>query len=119
MQFQTEDQLQAYCFRYWSEQHRHQSYLFAVPNGGTRVMAEAVKLKATGTRKGVSDLVLVTPGAVHFIELKDGAKGRQSDEQKLFETKVTDLGHAYHLCRTFAEFKAVLDTIFNTHTAHE
>jgi hypothetical protein len=113
MDFKTEDQLQAYCFRYWSESYRHISYLFAVPNGGTRVIAEAVKLKATGTRKGVSDLVLITKGSVYFIELKNGKAGRLSPHQELFSDKVTALDHSYTVCYTFAEFKELLDKIFS------
>lgn len=47
--------------------------LFAIPNGGFRDKIEAAKLKATGTKAGVSDMFLAVPRAGwhgFFIELK-------------------------------------------------
>lgn len=107
----TEDQLQAQCFQWCNNAYRHLCYIFAVPNGGTRDPREAMKFKATGTRAGVADLVILMPGArTVFIELKV-EKGKQSDSQVFFEKTVTGMGFEYHICRTFEEFKNLIEKI--------
>jgi len=63
-------------------------WLYAVPNGGDRAMAVAVKLKAEGVKKGVPDLflpVMQFDSGYHgfFIEMKYG-QGKLSPEQKRF-----------------------------------
>jgi len=78
-----------------------------VPNGGYRTKSEAMKMKATGLVAGVSDLIIVQPDRVIFLELKD-TNGRQSNEQKSFQEKVTALGFEYWLIRSLEEFKAKL-----------
>jgi hypothetical protein len=66
-----------------------------------------MKMKATGLVAGVSDLIIVQPDRVIFLELKD-TNGRQSNEQKSFQEKVTALGFEYWLIRSLEEFKAKL-----------
>ena len=78
-----------------------------MPNGGYRARSEAMKMKATGLVAGVSDLIIVQPDRVIFLELKD-TNGRQSNEQKSFQEKVTALGFEYWLIRSLEEFKAKL-----------
>ena len=78
-----------------------------MPNGGYRTKSEAMKMKATGLVAGVSDLIIVQPNRVIFLELKD-TNGRQSNEQKSFQEKVTALGFEYWLIRSLEEFKAKL-----------
>jgi hypothetical protein len=78
-----------------------------VPNGGYRTKSEAMKMKATGLVAGVSDLIIVQPNRVIFLELKD-TNGRQSNEQKSFQEKITALGFEYWLIRSLEEFKAKL-----------
>jgi hypothetical protein len=60
--------------------------LFAIPNGGFRDKREAAKLKATGTKAGVSDIFLsVSRGGWHglYIELKKFG-GKPKPEQLEF-----------------------------------
>ena len=78
-----------------------------MPNGGYRTKSEAMKMKATGLVAGVSDLIIVQPNRVIFLELKD-TNGRQSNEQKSFQEKITALGFEYWLIRSLEEFKAKL-----------
>jgi hypothetical protein len=54
--------------------------VFAVPNGGKRNAREAARMVAQGTLAGVSDLVVVWPGRVAFIELK--APGKVTGEKR-------------------------------------
>jgi hypothetical protein len=78
--------------------------IFAVPNGGSRNLLEAKKLKATGVLAGVSDLICIAPDKkIYFLELKT-EKGVQSDSQKDFEKRVTDLGYCYVLIKNWQDY---------------
>ena len=77
--------------------------IFSVPNE-TKDMRELMTKKQTGLMAGASDLIIVGPGVVLFMECKDD-KGRQSDKQKDFEKIVSDLGHIYEVFRSLDEFK--------------
>lgn len=79
--------------------------IFSVPNGGTRNIREAMTLKATGLLSGASDLVVIFPnGKLCFVELKL-LNGKQSDNQKDFEMRITAVGYEYHLIRSLDDFK--------------
>ena len=85
-------------------------YFFSVPNEATKGKGN---FAATGMRPGVSDLVVVLPdGRVVFVEVKNEV-GQQRPAQKLFEQKVTDLGHQYVVVRSVEELKKVLDSSDN------
>lgn len=57
--------------------------------------------KGMGYTNGQPDLLVILPeGEVLFIEVKDGAKGRQSGEQKVFQNSLTKLGHNYVVWRS-------------------
>lgn len=83
------------------------SLLFAVPNGGSRNVIEAVNLKRSGTRKGVPDLFLPwASSGFHglFIEMKSPT-GRMSKEQKWWREKLIEAGYAHIVPRSFEEAK--------------
>jgi len=106
---QSEDKLQATCFQwannnYCLKHHKPRLSVFSVPNGGTRNKIEAMTLKSTGLKAGVSDLIALFPGKAVFFELKTET-GRQSPEQIDFKTVVEALGFEYHLIRSFDQFK--------------
>lgn len=106
----TEQQIQKEIFQYFQNKYclKNQNpkcSIFAVPNGGSRNMLEAINLKATGVVAGVADLIILMPNAkTIFVEVKT-EKGIQSDKQKDFEKTVTDLGFKYYLVRSLEEFK--------------
>lgn len=105
----TEDKLQQNCFIWFNNQyclnyHNPKCVIFSVPNGGSRNLLEAKRLKATGLKAGVSDLIVLMPERCIFIEMKT-EKGYQSDKQKEFEQSVKDLGFEYHLIRSFEQFQ--------------
>lgn len=98
----TEDQIQAKIIIHYRNQFK--GLIFSVPNGGTRNIIEAKKLKATGLLSGVADLIILKPNAeCIFIEVKTTI-GRQSEVQRIFQEKVTQMGFKYYLVRTFDEF---------------
>jgi len=110
-----EDLLQQKCVIWFKNNYQMhgKGLIFAIPNGSSRHIVEAKKLKATGTMPGVSDLIVVLDSKVLFIELKTDI-GKQSDAQKLFETKITNLNHEYILIRNEEEFKnTILSRIGN------
>jgi hypothetical protein len=77
-----------------------------VPNGGFRTKSEAAKLKATGLLAGVSDLIVIQPNRIIFVELKL-EKGKQQKTQIEFERKVKALGFEYYVVRSLEEFKKI------------
>lgn len=108
-----EDVLQNQCYiwlnnNYCLKNHTPRLCVFSVPNGGSRNPVEAKKLKATGMKAGVADLIVLLPNAkTLFIELKTET-GIQSDVQKEFEQQVVSLGFEYHLIRSLEQFKKVI-----------
>ena len=106
----TEDQLQQQIFTFYNnnfclKNHNPRGVIFSVPNGGSRHLLEAKKLKATGLLKGVSDLIIIhTTGELFFIELKI-EKGIQSDDQKDFQKRIELLGYKYLIFRSLEDFK--------------
>ena len=102
-----EHNIQVACVRWFSYQYPElQGLLFAVPNGGRRDAVTGAKLKAEGVIAGVSDLILLVPSCNHgalMIEMKTG-KGRQSEEQKRWQTIVERMGYRYVVCRSLDDF---------------
>lgn len=97
-----ESSIQTACVSWFRLQYPN--YLcFAIPNGGSRNRIEAAHLKREGAMAGVSDLIIITPNAVLFVEMKT-AKGKQSEYQKEFEKRVTALGFEYKVCRSLQDF---------------
>ena len=104
----TEDYIQSQIVldfnnKYCLKHHNPRLMIFAVPNGGSRNVLEAKKLKATGTLKGVSDIIINFPSKVVYIEVKTSI-GVQSDAQKDFQKRVEDLGMDYHIVRSVSDF---------------
>lgn len=107
-----ESTLQTTCVRWFRYQYP-QLVIYAVPNGGSRNVLEAQRLKAEGVLAGVADLVVLLPqGKSLYIEMK--VKGnRQTQNQKDFQNKVIALGHTYAVCYTFEEFQKVIENYCN------
>lgn len=113
MIFKTEDQLQAYCVKWFDEQYPQlRGMLYSVPNGAhLSDKREANKLIATGLRRGPADLHLILScGRIVFIEMKL-PNGTQSNDQEKWQAKVEERGHTYVILRTFNEFKEFICSI--------
>lgn len=71
-------------------------FCFSIPNGVHLTTIQSKIAVAEGLLHGVSDLILVTPNKVTFIEIKNpNGKGKQSENQKEFQKKVESLGFEY------------------------
>lgn len=100
----SEDTEQASLFR-WFRYTRWQGRLLsdfalAIPNGGTRHVLEAVKLKRTGTKPGVPDVLLPIPaGGYHglWIEMK-AVGGRLSEHQQEVIAMLRSQGYRVDVC---------------------
>lgn len=82
--------------------------IFSVPNGGTRNSREAVQLRREGALAGVADLIIVTEGAVLFVEMKT-KHNKQQETQKVFQSNVERLGHTYSVCHSLSEFQLIVE----------
>ena len=104
----SENKIQQECYQWFNnnyclKNHNPRMCIFSVPNEGSNPREQMYK-KSLGMRSGVSDMIVLKPNKVLFIEFKD-EKGKQSDNQKVFEKTVSDLGFEYHVVRSFEEFK--------------
>lgn len=111
-QIRSENQIQADCVAWFNntyclKHHIPRCAIFSVPNGGTRNKIEALTLKATGMKAGVSDIIILLPNICLFIEFKTET-GVQSEVQKQFETTVTALGFRYSIIRSLKDFKQLI-----------
>lgn len=107
-----ESEIQRSCVKWFRLRYpKLARLLFAVPNGGARSAIEAKIMKAEGVLAGVSDLLLLYPNNSYHglcIEMKS-EKGRQQDTQKLFQREVEAVGYKYIICRSFDDFKNMID----------
>lgn len=74
--------------------------LFAIPNGGARNAVTGAILKREGVRKGVCDLMLVSPNKHYhglFIEMK-ASKGVVAKEQQAFIDMCNTQGYLAIIC---------------------
>lgn len=85
----------------WANTNRPDIVVFTVANEAAR------KDRNITVLKGVSDLVVILPQKVIFVELKT-AKGVQSKFQRVFQSRVEKLGKEYYIVRSLEEFKDIL-----------
>ena len=104
-----ESSLQIACVKWFRMVYREPDYLICTfPNGGSRSITTAQILKAEGSRAGMPDLVIFAPNKCFFVEMKAKA-GRMSDSQKEIEKILTGMGFNHYVCRSFDEFKTVVE----------
>ena len=75
--------------------------MFAIPNGGARHIAVAVKLKAEGVKAGVPDLMLPVSRKGYnglFIEMKTEEGSEQPNQKKWRETLIGN-GYLSVVCK--------------------
>lgn len=102
-----EHNLQEACVKYFDATRKDSQRLFHINNKAKNAI-EGAKFKRMGVRKGIADFCLICDkGTVVWIELKK-SDGRQSKEQKAFQTLCADLGHQYVIVRDLVEFIGIL-----------
>lgn len=87
------------------------NWLFAIPNGGARHPAVAMKLKAEGVVSGVPDLALLVPRRGNhglLIELK-GLGGRVTEEQQGWIDNLVAEGYCACVCRGWDEARLLIE----------
>jgi hypothetical protein len=99
----SEDAIQRGIVRYLRTVLPSGWIVFAVPNGGSRNLIEAAKMKGTGTLAGMPDLCVLgieddAPRTL-FIEVKS-ASGRPSIAQLDMHDRLFDLGFEVAICRS-------------------
>ena len=75
-------------------------FIIHIPNGGTRKIGEAVKLKKMGVVKGISDIFIPIPSMGYsgfWIEMKS-TKGKLSKEQRIFMLNMRRFGYRTETC---------------------
>lgn len=77
-------------------------FFFAVPNGGSRDVREAVALKRAGVVRGVPDLIFCHEGRFIGLELKS-EKGTLSDAQRAVHPLIAQAGGRVEVARSIAE----------------
>lgn len=97
-------------------QYPQLKYLFAIPNGGSRHIAEVTKLVATGLRRGVPDIFLPWPNVNWvglFIEMKTEKRRKQKnggleDDQIEWIEYLEKAGYYCKVCYNWIEAKDTL-----------
>lgn len=101
-------------------------YLIHIPNGGSRHLLEAVKLKAMGAKKGVSDLLFPVPVAGKsglWIEMKapfktSADKNYPSPEQREWIARMERAGYAAAVCYGWEEAKQLITNYLTGERQH-
>lgn len=108
---QNESKLQQACVK-WFRFAYPQLIIFSIPNGGSRNVIEAVRLKEEGLLAGVCDLFLPKPNRISaglFIEMKTPGN-KPTLSQMDFMEKMLSLGYDCKVCYTFEEFREAIET---------
>lgn len=90
----------------WTKENHSDWVLFSVPNEST--YRRKNYFKALGMLSGVSDLVVITPKNIFFIECK-APKGKQRIEQRQFESDVMKFGYTYAIVHSLDEYKNIIE----------
>lgn len=102
--------------RYMRAKHPDLNHIFfAVPNGQKRTSRQTQWLKDEGLVPGVSDMILLRPNSLHgylCVENKT-EKGKQSEEQVLFQDAVEGNGGKYVIVRSLDEFMKTIEQYLN------
>lgn len=106
----TEAQLQAMCVAYFRDQFP--DYIIVASLNGIKLSGKqkygvVEQQRKEGMLKGWPDLEVLLPHETIYIEMKIPG-GKQSQEQKDIEAKLTELNKKYYLCFSFTEFKEII-----------
>ena len=83
-----------------------QNQCLSVPNDSINAIETKRKVN-TGLLRGVSDLILVMPGKLLFLEVKTDTC-YQSEAQREFQQRIEDLGFSYHVVRSVEDVEVLI-----------
>lgn len=84
-------------------------FFLSIRNEGKRSLREGKEAKDMGLLSGASDLYILHNGQSLFLELKN-EKGKQSETQKDFESKVIKNGAEYALAYSYLDAVKIIQT---------
>lgn len=117
-----EESLQTSCINWLTYQYPdYACYMHHSPNGGKRNAREAGRFKAMGTRPGFPDLFLPLRRGRYSglaIEMK-APKGKVTEAQSDWLTFMASQGYQTEICRSFEEFKAIVDEYMHLPLNHQ
>lgn len=96
----------------WAAYRTDLQLMFHIVNEGRRSVQHTQSLIRQGMKPGVPDIFLpVAKGRYHglFIEMKRKYGGRQTPEQKAWQTALLEQGYAACVCKGFDEAKDTID----------
>lgn len=105
-----ESRLQIQCVKWFRYQYP-ELIIFSIPNGGHRNPVTAKIMKAEGVLSGVADLFLAYPSKGYngyFIEMKI-SKGKQSENQKIFQENIVKYQYKYDIAYNFEDFMTLIN----------
>lgn len=117
---QWEHSLQVGCIT-WLKLQYPNVVVWATPNGAFCGVKQARKLKAEGMVSGVPDLFIpMARKGYHglFVEMKNGKKGRVSEEQMAMMIRLRKEGYQCAVCRSLEEFIKIIKDYFELGCSH-
>ena len=97
------------AFVKWMRTAHPEHRVFAIPNGGSRNIVEAVNLKKSGVSAGVPDLCF--PSLHLYIEMKRTKGGTVSPEQKDWIEYLRKHGYSAEVACGFDEAKKIVERV--------
>ena len=79
-----------------------------IPNGLQRAPRVAAMLKGMGAKNGAADFLVIVRGKAHWLELKNGKKGKLSSDQEAFRDEAKRAGAEYLVASTPMEARTAL-----------
>ena len=95
---------------------KYRRLIFAVPNGGSRNIVEASRMKQAGVTAGVADVICLIPRSPYHgvcIEFKTGYN-KLSEHQEEFRDAVEEQSYWYVVCySTESAIQILMDYIYS------
>lgn len=108
--YSTEDRLQYDCIQWATDKYKElrQWSVCSYPSGGYRDKVTAQKMRSTGQKAGVPDLIFFLHNRIFFIELKLPTKRAQPIQLECHEY-LRERGFMVYLVDSFEKFKIVVE----------
>ena len=99
----SSEHLEQAKFVQWFKRTYKDVMIFAIPNGGSRSISEACRLKVEGVTKGIPDLFC--PAYLLWVEMKREKGSVVSKEQKEIKAYLEGIGHKVIIGKGFEDAK--------------